>query len=179
VLEKEADMIHDNDTTLQIYLTGLRNAHALENEAMAIMQRQIERIENYPDVKKKLQEHLKETEAQAERLHNILHEFNDDRSIVKDAGGKIMGSLAALGHSMAGDEILKNTFANYAFENFEIASYKSLIALAEATRQTPHIAMLEQTLGEEIAMASWIENNVEKVTLRFLKLSEAGKTAKV
>ena len=172
-------MIHDNETTLQIYLTGLRNAHALEKEAMAIMQRQIERIENYPDMKKRLQEHLKETEAQADRLHNILHEFDDDPSAFKDAGAKIMGTLAALGHSVAGDEILKNTFANYAFENYEIASYKSLITLAEATGQTPHIAMLEQTLGEEIAMASWIEENVEEVTLRFVELSEAGKTAKV
>jgi ferritin-like metal-binding protein YciE len=175
----EADMIHDNETTLQIYLTGLRNAHALENEAMAIMQRQIERLENYPDVKEKLQQHLKETEAQAERLHNILQELNDDRSAVKDAGGHIMGTLAALGHSMAGDEILKNTFANYAFENYEIAAYNSLITLADAAGQTPHIPMLEQTLGEEIAMASWIEENVEKVTLRFLELSEAGETAKV
>jgi ferritin-like metal-binding protein YciE len=175
----EADMIHDNDTTLQIYLTGLRNAHALENEAMAIMQRQIERIDNYPDVKKRLQQHLKETEAQAERLHNILQEFDDDRSAMKDVGGKIMGTLAAFGHSIAGDEILKNTFANYAFENYEIASYKSLITLAEATRQMPHIAMLEQSLDEEIAMASWIDENVGEVTLRFLELSEAGKTAKV
>ncbi len=32
------------------------------------------------------------------------------------------GSMAAIGHSMADDEILKNSFANFAFENFEIAA---------------------------------------------------------
>ena len=170
---------HDNDTAFEIYLTGLRNAHALEHQAMGVMQRQIERLENYPDVLKKLKEHMKETEQQAQRLHDILHGFDEDPSKLKDLGGHMMGTLSALGHSMAGDEILKNTFANYALENFEIASYKSLITLADATKQNDHVKVLEQSLGEEIAMASWIENNIDKVTMRFLTLSEAGKTAKV
>ncbi len=90
-----------------------------------------------------------------------------------------MGTMAALGHTVMGDEILKNTFANYAFENFEIAAYKSLIALADATNQAPHVKLLEQSLGEEIAMASFIENNIEDTTLKFLRLSEAGRKAKV
>jgi ferritin-like metal-binding protein YciE len=33
---------------------------------------------------------------------------------------------------MAGDEILKNTFANNALEHFEIAAYKSVLALCPA-----------------------------------------------
>jgi ferritin-like metal-binding protein YciE len=172
-------MRHDNDTALEIYLTGLRNAHALEHEAMGIMQRQIDRLENYPDLLKRLKSHMKETEIQAERLQSILTEFDESSSTVKDMGGHVMGSMAAIMHAFAPDEILKNTMANYAFENFEIAAYKSLIALAEATQQTPHIKLLEQSLGEEIAMAGWIDENVEKVTLRFLSLSEAGKKAKV
>ncbi len=32
---------------------------------------------------------------------------------------------------MAGDEILNNSFANYAFEDFEITADNSLITLAE------------------------------------------------
>lgn len=38
--------------------------------------------------------------------------------------------MAAIGHTVAPDEIIKNSFANFAFENFEIAAYKSLLALA-------------------------------------------------
>jgi ferritin-like metal-binding protein YciE len=172
-------MKHDNDTALEIYLTGLRNAHAVEHEAMGIMQRQIERLETYPDVLKRMKAHMKETETQAERLHAILHEFDAEPSTIKDIGGHMMGTMAALTHSVAPDEILKNTMANYAFENFEIAAYKSLIALAEATQQSAHVKILKQSLKEEVDMASWIEDNIEKVTLRFLTLSEAGKTAKV
>jgi ferritin-like metal-binding protein YciE len=172
-------MKHDNDVALDLYLDGLRNAHAVEHQAMGIMKRQIERLETYPDVLKRMEAHLKETEIQAERLDSILKEFDAGPSMIKDAGGHMMGTMAALSHSLAPDEILKNTMANYAFENFEIAAYKSLIALADATKQTPHVKLLEQSLGEEIAMASWIEDNIEKVTLKFLSLSEAGKTAKV
>lgn len=165
--------------TLEIYLTGLRNAHALENEAVSIMSRQVERLESYPEVRKRLQEHIRETEAQQKRLQEILSRFDEDTSSIKDLGGKFMGSLAALGHSIAGDEILKNTFANYAFENYEIASYKSLIALADAFGNSADVKLLEQTLGEEIAMAGWIEDNVEAVTLKFLELRKAGEPAKV
>lgn len=41
------------------------------------------------------------------------------------------GKMAALGHTVAGDEILKNSFANFAFENLEIGVYNSLITIAE------------------------------------------------
>ncbi|MDV3249894.1 ferritin-like domain-containing protein [Devosia sp. BK] len=40
-------------TPTEIYLTGLRNAHAMEHQALAIMRPQVERIEHYPDVETK------------------------------------------------------------------------------------------------------------------------------
>jgi ferritin-like metal-binding protein YciE len=69
---------------------------------------------------------------------------------------------------MAGDEILKNTFANNAFENFEIAAYKSLLALAGQLVQKITRPHLQASLGEEEQMAKWIDANVEKVTLAYL-----------
>lgn len=167
------------NTKVDIYINGLRNAHALENEAISIMSRQVERLGNYPDVERRLKQHIGETETQQERLKEILMQFDEDSSTMKDLGGKFMGSLASLGHAMAGDEILKNTFANYAFENYEIASYKSLITIADVLGHTAHAKLLEQTLGEEIAMAGWIEENVGDVTLKYLDLTEAGARAKV
>ena len=47
----------------------------------------------------------------------------------------MMANLQAMAHSTADDEILKNTFANNAFENFQIAAYKSLIALCGPARR--------------------------------------------
>ena len=106
---------------------------------MQLMQRQLERYEHYPEVSQRLQQHIAETEQQIARLEELMHGLGADRSVLKDWATSIMGNLAAIGHSIMPEEILKNHFANHAFENFEIASYDSLIAMAEATgnRGTP------------------------------------------
>ncbi|MGJ4946321.1 DUF892 family protein [Bradyrhizobium sp. HKCCYLS1011] len=69
---------------------------------------------------------------------------------------------------MAGDEILKNTFANKAFENFEIAAYKSLLTLCQAAGMAEARAPLEQSLKEEVRMAEWVDSHVEQVTREYL-----------
>jgi ferritin-like metal-binding protein YciE len=83
-----------------------------------------------------------------------------------------MGNMMAVGHSMAAAEILKNTFANNAFEHFEIAAYKSLLTLCGPAGADGARTLLEQSLKEEEAMASWVDQNVSKVTLAYLNREE-------
>ena len=96
-----------------------------------------------------LQQHLRETEGQIRRLDDVLHTFGEDRSLLKDMATQFMANMAAVGHMPMADEVLKNTFANHAFENFEIASYKSLIVMAEAAGHQKFVPALEETLREE------------------------------
>jgi len=98
-----------------IFVTGLRNAHAMENQALSIMKPQVTRIENYPEVAQRLEQHIAETEMQIQRLEQILDGFGENKSSLKDAALSLTGSMAAITHSMAPDEIVKNSFANYAF----------------------------------------------------------------
>jgi ferritin-like metal-binding protein YciE len=79
-----------------------------------------------------------------------------------------MANVMAMTHTMAGDEILKNTFANNAFENFEIAAYKSLIALRGPVGSDNARPLLQASLSEEEQMAKSIDANVEKVTVAYL-----------
>jgi ferritin-like metal-binding protein YciE len=83
-----------------------------------------------------------------------------------------MANTMALAHAMAGDEILKNTFANNAFEHFEIAACKSLLSLCGAAGQDSARPLLEANLHEEERMAAWIDANVEKVTQDYLSLEQ-------
>jgi ferritin-like metal-binding protein YciE len=76
-------------------------------------------------------------------------------------------------HGQAGDEILKNTFGNNAFEHFEIAAYKSLLALCGPAGAETTKSLLEQSLKEEEAMASWVDQNVANVTLAYLNKERA------
>ena len=87
------------------------------------------------------------------------------------------GNLAALGHTFADDEILKNSFANFAFENFEVASYKSLIVLARNGGFSSAVDPLGETLGEEEAMAAWVDENLAALTEKYGALKAAGEKA--
>jgi ferritin-like metal-binding protein YciE len=99
--------------------------------------------------------------------------MGESSSTLKDTTQSVMGNIMALGHSMAGDEILKNTFANNAFEHFEIAAYKSLLTLCGPAGADSARALLEQSLKEEEAMAAWVDDNIPKVTLAYLDRERA------
>lgn len=165
--------------TRSIFITGLRNAHAMENQALSIMKPQVSRIENYPQVARRLEQHITETEGQKRRLEEILGTLDESHSSLKDTAMSFTGSMAAMGHTMAGDEILKNSMANFAFENYEIAAYKSLITIAELGGFQAAVMPLQANLREEYDMASWLDDNLRAVTMQFASLKEAGETAKV
>ena len=152
-----------------VFITGLQNAHALENQALELMNRQVERIENYPDVKAKLQQHIQETHDQIARLERILESLGKSRAVFKDNALSLTGNLAAITHALTQDEIIKNSIANFAFENYEIASYKSLIQLAGETGHQEAEQPLQETLREEGAMASWIDGHLPDVTRTYLE----------
>jgi ferritin-like metal-binding protein YciE len=159
-------------TAEEVYLVGLRNAHAMEIQARELMERQSERLEDYPDVQAKVKHHLAETNQQLQRLEECLDACGETSSTLKDAAQSVMANTMAMAHAMAGDEILKNTFANNAFEHFEIAAYKSLLALCAAAGQDSARSLLEANLREEERMAAWIDANVEKVTQDYLSVEQ-------
>lgn len=167
------------DTARDIYMTGLRNQHAVENEAISLLNRQIERLENYPELEERMRRHVNESEEQIRRLEELLQSFGTSHSTFKDTVASIGANLAALGHSMAPDEIIKNSFANFAFENYEIASYKGLLVLAEASGHSSAQSALEQSLREEQDMAQFIDSHLRDTALKFLARKSAGQTAGV
>ncbi|BAK65375.1 conserved hypothetical protein [Sphingobium sp. SYK-6] len=159
------------------FVVGLKNAHAMEQQALSIMDRQIEHLARYAEVEQRLRSHRGETEHQVERLERILASLGETHSTVKDITMSIGGSLAALAHSFASDEILKNSFANMAFENFEKASYKALIIMAEAGGYREAIPLLEETLREEEAMITFLDETLPAVVTKYLSLRAAGEQA--
>jgi ferritin-like metal-binding protein YciE len=158
------------DRLRDLFITGLKNAHALEKQALSIMEPQVSRIENYPEMADRLQAHIRETHGQIERIDQLLDMYNAKASMMKDMATSMSGGMAAIGHSLFNDEIIKNSFANYAFEHFEIAAYSSLITIAEDAGFRDATSFLQQNLREEQAMAEWIEGNLPMVTRRYMEL---------
>lgn len=160
-----------------IYVVGLRNAHALEKQAVQLLSRQVERLENYPDMERRMREHIAESEQQAERLAAIMEHHGTSASTLKDIATQTMGTIAALMHAPMEDEVIKNTFANYAFEHYEIAAYRSLIAMARSAGDDMAESLLQQSLQEEERMAEWIGQNLEATTRTYMERETSGQTA--
>jgi ferritin-like metal-binding protein YciE len=167
------------DPVHEIYHTGLRNMHALEMTAIEMTECQVERLEHYPEMAARLKQHHLESEEQARRLEVILNRHGSSSSGAKNAVTSVMGNVAAALHTPAPDEVLKNTFANYAFEHQEIAAYTSLIAMAERVGDSASIGPLRQSLAEEETMAKYIQGQIVPTTARYMELTAAGEKAKV
>jgi ferritin-like metal-binding protein YciE len=150
-----------------LFITGLKNAHAMERQAEEMLERQSGRLTDYPDLRSRLQEHLAETRQQIKRLESLLTECGSSPSTFKDATLALGANVAAIGHAMADDEVLKNTFANSALEAYEIAAYNSLISMATAAGIGAENA-LQQSLREEERMASWVADHVNTITEQYV-----------
>lgn len=160
-----------------IFVTGLQNAHAVEQQALSLIDRQLDRLARYPEIAERLRSHRLETEDQIGRLEDVLGSLGERPSGLKDMALGLMGNLAALGNVMAADEVLKNQLINAAFENFEVASYTSLVALAEAGSFPTAADLLRETLKEEIAMAAWVQDSLPDLTLKYVALRAGGHAA--
>ncbi len=107
----------------------------------------------------------------------MLHALDEKHAALKEAVLGLGGNIAALAHTTATDEIIKNTLANYMFEHFEIAAYKSLIEMAEFVGDAGGVAAAKSSLNEEELMAAWIDERIAPTTRIFLERSKAGVTA--
>ncbi|WP_448203635.1 ferritin-like domain-containing protein [Azospirillum sp. sgz302134] len=159
-----------------IFIAGLHNTHALEMEALQIMNRQVERLQSYPELEQALRQHIAETEQQRQRIEEAMNQVGVSPSTIKEAIFGLMGNVAAVAHSPAADEILKNMFANHAFENYEIAAYKSLIVMADAAG-FKNTTGFQQSLREEEAMAQTMTRLIEPITRKYISLEQKEKMA--
>ena len=65
------------------FVVGLRNAHAMEVQARELMERQSERLDDYPEVKAKTSSHLRETNEQIKRLEDCLQACGESTSALE------------------------------------------------------------------------------------------------
>lgn len=150
----------------------LRDAHAMEQQAEQMLSAQASRIENYPELKVLIERHLTETQSQREKLEACLERRGSSSSGMKDMAGKFTAIMQGMGGVMAGDEVVKGIMASYVFEHMEIASYRILIAAAEAVDDAETAQVCEDICGQEEATASALAKLMPEVTRTFLSRDE-------
>jgi ferritin-like metal-binding protein YciE len=158
--------------TLEVLVDGLRSAHAIEMRALELLERQAERLVDFPEVQHQARRHAHETRGQIRRLEECLDSLGEEPSAIRDATLSLAGNIVASVHASARDEILTQTFANYAFEHYEIAVYRALIVLADEEGLAGTVDLLRSSLREEERMANWIGKHIEDVTRLYLAWEE-------
>lgn len=154
----------------------LRDAHAMEEQAITMLSKTADRLENYPELRAKLELHCEQTREQSRLIRGCLERLGDDPSSFKDATAKFMATMQAMSGMFVTDEVVKATMAAYTFEHMEIASYRSLIAAAQAAGDMETQRICEMILPQEEAMANWLAEQLPIVTQQFLARDAAPDT---
>ncbi|MGO0620098.1 ferritin-like domain-containing protein [Leclercia adecarboxylata] len=155
------------------YHDWLRDAHAMEKQAESMLESMASRIDNYPDVRARIEQHITETKQQITVLEEILDRNDISRSMLKDSMSKMMAFGQSVGGMVTSDEIVKGSISGYVFEQFEIACYTSLLAAAKKAGDMASVPAIESILAEEQRMADWLIQHIPDTTEQFLLSSDA------
>ncbi len=149
----------------------LRDAHGMEEQAEKMLTAQSARLEHYPRLRQRIEQHIKETQEQRQVIESCLSRLGSSPSTLKDLGGKLMALGQAIGGAPMSDEVIKGAIAGYVFENLEIATYTTLIAAAAEIGDSQTQQACERILEQEKAMAAWLLEDLPATTRAFLERS--------
>jgi ferritin-like metal-binding protein YciE len=166
---RELPMPTSSDDT---FMSWLRDAHAMEEQAEQVLSSLARRIENYPELKSQIERHLEVTRHQAVRIRGCIERRNGSPSAIKSTVARMLGVAQGLSGLFVGDEVVKGVLATYTFEHMEIASYRILIAAADKIGDAETKRVLEEIVREEEEMAKWLGAHFNSVTLQFLEREE-------
>jgi ferritin-like metal-binding protein YciE len=167
------------DSKRDLLVSGLKDAYAMERQAEDMLSSQSQRLEDYPELSARISQHVEETRNQQRRLEECLSSLDESPSMLKDAAMRAAANLQAAFNATAQDEVIKDSLADYAFEHFEIASYKGLIALAELDGKSAIASKCQESLREEEAMASWIDGHLKDIVVEHARRTERGESSRV
>lgn len=145
----------------------LRDARAMEDLSIQALERQVDRLEHYLPLEAKLREHLEDSRRQVERIDECLAQLGASALPPEGQAGRVPGE-----HQLAGllgsGEVIRNEITNYAFEHFEIATYRTLIEAAAEAGEDGVARVCEEILEEEEEMADWLAQHLPEVTRQYL-----------
>lgn len=130
-----------------------------------------------PTMKTRVEEHATETEGQIERLQKAFEAIGEKAKAEKcDAAIGLMEEHDSFKTDEKPSKPMLEAFdlgSGLRVEHYEIAGYRSAIAIATALGQNECVAILQENLLEEEAMAKFIEKNAVKSLKKIAKQVQA------
>jgi len=154
--------------TREIIKDWLKDAHAMEHAALDNLEHQVDHLDDYPELKAKLEQQIEITRSQEQRIDQQLRALGTDPSTMKDAALRIAGRIQALMAGAAPDDVVKQATSTLAYENWEIANYRALAAAAETAGDHSMCTMFEEMANEKVGLMNWLSDALPTITQRYI-----------
>ena len=161
----------DETKVMDTYLTGLRNQHAVETQAIGTVKNELGRMEAYPELHARMQQERERSTEQAARLDRLLAKHGSRASVVKEMGAGGIATAAGVAHAVVPDDMLKNVLSAIGYKAYEIGSYSMLITMAQAAGAADDVPVLEQSAQEEQEMSEWFSANLPNLVHAYFQQS--------
>lgn len=138
----------EEDRLDSVLLAYLRDVHALEGQAVKLLEAGAERVED-EHLEAAFREHLEETRHHRERIEGLLDERGAKPSLVKDAMLKAGGLNLSAFFGAQPDSTTKLAGFAFAFEHLEVAAYELLQRVAARAGDEGVVVAAEEILVEE------------------------------
>jgi predicted enzyme related to lactoylglutathione lyase/ferritin-like metal-binding protein YciE/predicted ester cyclase len=127
----------------------LKGAYGMELGLAPMLEQQVTRLDDDPELRKNLTTHLEQTRRHANLLRERLQRMGEDVSTIRP----IDPVTSAIGHANGGkpDTTRQTELLDYVAESFEVASYRGLQSLAEILGDQETSRICQQILDDELA----------------------------
>jgi ferritin-like metal-binding protein YciE len=159
-------------------MAWLRDAHAMEKQAIESIENQINRLENYPQMQDWARDHVEASHRQRDMVRQCIERRGGDTSALKDMAMTVMGNIQEATSFFTSDEVLKNVITDHGFKHYEIASYTSLRSAAEAVADAETARVCDTIIREEEELAGRLLSILPQVTRAYMDRETAGASAK-
>jgi ferritin-like metal-binding protein YciE len=140
---------------------GLREAHALEKQATALL-KQGAKVVGDTDIAAIYRAHLMQTEEHERYVAERLDALGSGPSKVRDAAMQAGALGIGLAAAASPDTPIRLATVAFAFEHLEIATYRYLRLLAERAGDSESLAMIDRILEQEEAAAELVAGTFER-----------------
>lgn len=146
----------------------LKDAHAMKAARIENLERQTQRCSEFPEVQRKLEEHVAHSRQQMAELETCLKRVGADPSTLKEMTSKAASKLQGWTTASAPDEVVKYAIADEAFAEFEAASFDSLAAAASQCGDEQIAQVCSRMRDDERRVAEWFRSQVPQITRQYL-----------
>ena len=158
-------MSRDIDKQLVKYLS---DAHAMEMQSMEMLEKAIE-ISGDLQLAQLYRGHLNDTRDHERYVKQRLEAMGESTATMKNVAGKAGAVGLGLLAQVMPDTPAKLAGVAFAYESFEVASYRMLRKVAEIARDKETLSMCDRIIPVEQQAAALIEENLDLAVQRSLE----------